>query len=529
MDERFALEGYVVDELIGFGGTGEVWRAHENATGESVALKRLRARGAAASERLRREAGVLATVAGPHVIGVRRMVVDDDEAVMVMDYAAGGNLATVLEVRGRLPAPEVVTVLAPIAAALAAAHARDLIHADITPANILFTAEGRPLLADFGVARVLGSGPHQVEGTVDFLDPAVAAGSTPDAASDVFALGAVGFTALAGHSPWAYGERPPVADVAPTAPAAFVAVIESMLAVDPDERPDARSAANAILQSCAAAPVGMVVAAVASPSPPTVTLTRNPPMRPTARPAAARPTTLPAAPPSSRREHPGTRDADPADPSWSRWRRQVVIAGAAGLALVGAIGIGVSLAHLGRGQAHVLAPGPTSPGTATAPAEAKSPTGVSRWTAVISHLDELRAQAFSEANAGLLAAVYAPGTSAYAADLNTVNSLVSRGLRAQGFTATVDDVSVESATATTEQLRVVDELTGYTLVDASGRVEGRGAPRPARAFTMELADVAGSWRVEAISPDGAAASRRAGRPAPRARGLPAARRQCRCM
>jgi serine/threonine protein kinase len=85
MDERFALEGYVVDELIGFGGTGEVWRAHENATGESVALKRLRARGAAASERLRREAGVLATVAGPHVIGVRRMVVDDDEAVMVMD------------------------------------------------------------------------------------------------------------------------------------------------------------------------------------------------------------------------------------------------------------------------------------------------------------------------------------------------------------------------------------------------------------------------------------------------------------
>src|ERR1700722_19755611 len=169
MNERFALEGYVVDELIGFGGTGEVWRAREVETGETVALKRLRTRGAAATERLRREAALLASVAGPHVIGVRRLVVEGDEAVLVMDHAVGGSLATVLGVRGRLPAPEVVTVLAPIAAALAAAHASDLVHGDITPANILFTADGRPLLADFGVAQALGgsfpAGPPGVDAT----------------------------------------------------------------------------------------------------------------------------------------------------------------------------------------------------------------------------------------------------------------------------------------------------------------------------------------------------------------------------
>ncbi|MBV9871948.1 MAG: serine/threonine protein kinase, partial [Frankiaceae bacterium] len=183
--ERFELQGYVVEELIGFGGTGEVWRAKEAGTGETVALKRLRARGVRAAERLRREAGMLAAVAGPHVIGVRRLLVDDDEAVMVLDYAAGGSFADVLTTRGRLPTPEVVTVIAPISAALAAAHSRDLVHGDLTPANILFTDDGRPLLADFGVARAMDATSKPIEATVDYIDPMVAAGAQPSPASDV--------------------------------------------------------------------------------------------------------------------------------------------------------------------------------------------------------------------------------------------------------------------------------------------------------------------------------------------------------
>ena len=157
MVERFALDGYLVEELIGFGGSGEVWRARQADSGDTVALKRLRVRGAAATERLRREAALLATMAGPHVIAVRRLLVEGDEAVLVMDFAAGGSLAGVLAARGMLPAAEVVTVLAPIAAALAAAHARDLVHGDLSPANILFAADGRPLLADFGVAQAVGA------------------------------------------------------------------------------------------------------------------------------------------------------------------------------------------------------------------------------------------------------------------------------------------------------------------------------------------------------------------------------------
>jgi serine/threonine protein kinase len=624
--QRFALEGYVVDELVGFGGTGEVWRAREVATGESVALKRLRSRGVMASERLRREAAVLATLAGPHVIGLRRMVIDEDEAVMVMDLAVGGSLAAILSVRGRIPAPEIVTVLAPMAAALAAAHSRDLVHGDIAPGNILFSAAGRPLLADFGVARVLGTTPELLEGTAHFLDPVVAGGQAATVASDVFALAAVGVTALTGESVWGSGSREEmvrraaagersrlddlVARVDAACPAAMVEVLESMLSLDPEDRPDARSAGQAILRSCPAAPVGLVTEPARTPPPMTHPVTNplrpiNPgppglarrrsvrvgPMRPgggtegaarrgrlgaTGWAGASRPETpgvasgraLPAAtarpsasaPPESGspwwtgtpddttrrswRRSPAGGDAkfddnefDDDDDDGSRWsprRRSMVVGAAALLAVLGAIGLGVSLAHRDRGSTHALvgapavgaleatpsldppsraptATGKSAPTTGrdadaagagsqrTPPVVAAPPTP-SRWTPVVARLDSLRASAFAKADPTLLSEVYAPGAAAYSADLETVRSLASRGLHAQGFVASVEHVAVESSTATTARLRVIDRLAAYSLVDGSGDVVGRGAARPTRAFTMQLTNLDGRWLVSAIDP-----------------------------
>lgn len=465
-------------------------------TGETVALKRLRTRGAAATERLRREAGLLQTLAGPHVVGMRRMLVDDDEAVMVMDYAAGGNLATILASRSRLPPPEVVTVVAPIAAALAAAHTRDLVHGDLTPANIVFTAEGRPLLADFGVARALGTASGGVEATAEFLDPAVAAGGPPTPASDVFALGAVAFTALVGHSLWgigsaaelsaraASGQRPAVRDTAPGIPTAMAEAIEWMLSKDPDDRPDARAAGNAVLRSGPAAPVGLVDAAAPVP----------PPMTDRVRPADVRPAFFEA-----------DEDGEGGDHGWTPWRRRVLVATAAAVALIGAAGVGISLAHAGRSQAGSVdglavdpsaAPISASPTTGTS----DSPDPVSGWTAVVAHLDALRAAAFDHADTAPLAEVYAPGAPAYTTDVATVRSLASRGLRAQGFAATVVQVTAEDVTASTARLRVVDRLSAYRLVGATGDVVGRGAARPPTAFTMQLRKVAGSWRVAAVDP-----------------------------
>jgi serine/threonine protein kinase len=498
VQQGFALDGYVVEELIGFGGSGEVWRAREELTGETVALKRLRTRGPAATERLRREAGLLQTLAGPHVVGMRRMLVDDDEAVMVMDYADGGDLATILAVRGRLPAPEVVTIVAPIATALAAAHTRDLVHGDLTPANIVFTADGRPLLADFGVARVMGTSADGVEATIEFLDPAVAAGGTPTPASDVFALGAVAFAALAGHSPWGdgpraertaravSGRRPAVRDAVPEIPTAMSEAIEWMLSTDPEDRPDARAAGNAVLRSGPVAPVGLVRTAVPVP----------PPMTGVVPPLASRPSFF----------DDDDEDAEDDGHDWTASRRRIVVATAAVLAVLGAAGIGVSLARSGHGPARAIPAAeslPTAaPTTAEAPTTSTPAAPVSHWGAVIERLDALRAKAFDEADPAPLAEVYAPGAGAYATDVATVRSLASRGVRAQGFAATVVSATPAVVTATTATVQVVDQLSGYRLVSATGDVVGQGAPRPPTEFTMQLRNIDGGWRVAAIDPAG---------------------------
>ncbi len=159
---RFSLPGYHVEELVGFGGSGEVWRARDASTGEVVALKRLRADAASATSasvepaeqrQLQREAALLATVRHDHIVALRSVVSTSDGLVLVLDYAEGGSLAALLGVRGQLSAGEVVTIGAPLAQALADIHARGLTHGDVTPGNIVFDGSGKPLLADLGVAK----------------------------------------------------------------------------------------------------------------------------------------------------------------------------------------------------------------------------------------------------------------------------------------------------------------------------------------------------------------------------------------
>lgn len=128
------------------------------------------------------------------------------------------------------------------------------------------------------------------------------------------------------------------------------------------------------------------------------------------------------------------------------------------------------------------------------------PPAPSSWFAVVAHLDAARAAAFAAGRPAGLAEVYAPGAAAYPADLAMLNSLASRGLRARGFTATVEQVHPTVATATGEAVRVVDRLSGYALVDATGRIVGRGSPRPSRAYTMWLSRVDETWRVRSVGP-----------------------------
>jgi serine/threonine protein kinase len=264
-----ALSGFEVHHLLGAGATGQVWLAREAASGDLVAIKRLHDPGdAAGRERLLREAVLLAGFTHDHLIRLRSVQADGDGApVLVLDHASGGSLAALLARRGRLEPGEVVTVAAPLAQALAAAHAAGLVHADVTPANVLFDATGRPLLADLGVSRLVGERRAVVESTADYLDPAVAAGGEPTPATDVHALAAVCHHLLTGSPPYtgsslvqvlraaAAGQRTPLRALAPTVPSALLEVVEAGLASDPAARPTAEAFAASLLAAVPALPV----------------------------------------------------------------------------------------------------------------------------------------------------------------------------------------------------------------------------------------------------------------------------------
>ena len=454
------LPGYEVLELVGFGGSGEVWRGRVAGTGEQVALKRLRAADAVARDRLRREAAVLSSIAGEHVVRVRDLVQTATEAVLVMDYAAGGSLASVIAVRRRLAGPEVVTLVAPLAMALADAHDRGIVHGDVSPANIVFTGDGRPLLSDFGVARAVGVVTDVVEGTPPYLAPELLAGQPASPAADVYALCKIADEVLA----------------TPSAPEALVDAVRSGLADDPHDRPTARALATAVLRSCAAAPVGLVRAVAA----PASVVTQGVRVRPVA-PAEETPA-KPVRPvrPRGKRRRAGRRPL--------RVPARLVGSVAALSALMLAVAGGVMWGHRTQSSAAVL----PRPPIATAP----SPD----WAAVIGRLDVLRAHALTAGDPTALQQVYAPGSAALAADRVALLRLAARHLRPVGLVITTQRVEPVGVTASQATLRVTDALSAYTLVRTDGTTVSRVAATPARTFTMLLVRTGVDWRIAAIRP-----------------------------
>ena len=183
------IGGYVADELIGYGASAQVWRGHVGRTAEPVALKVLDLADGSAVRAARAEAAVLSALDHPHLVRLRELVPDGESIVLVLELAPGGSLAQLLERRGRLSPGEVVAALSPIAAALAYAHDAGVVHCDVSPANVLFRADGSSLLADLGVARLVG-GFDPPRSTLAYVDPGVAAGAVPSEASDVFMVAA---------------------------------------------------------------------------------------------------------------------------------------------------------------------------------------------------------------------------------------------------------------------------------------------------------------------------------------------------
>ena len=214
MDRVFA-DRYEVEEPLGTGGMAEVWRGHDRVLNRTVAIKTLLpqfARDASFVDRFRREAQAAARLNHPGIVSVYDSGTDGDTPYIVMQYIEGRTLADFLGSGKTLPPAQAAKIAQEIAEALGVAHAHGVIHRDIKPANVMITRDGKVLVMDFGIARLI-SGPETapqtsaVLGTASYLSPEQAQGQPVDARSDIYALGVVLYEMLTGRPPFT-GDSP---------------------------------------------------------------------------------------------------------------------------------------------------------------------------------------------------------------------------------------------------------------------------------------------------------------------------------
>ncbi|HEY2947562.1 MAG TPA: serine/threonine-protein kinase [Micromonosporaceae bacterium] len=214
MREDRALGGrYRLVERLGTGGMSVVWRGFDEVLGRQVAIKVLASQLAAAAplrDRLRVEAQAAARLSHPNITNVYdygEASVDGGPPVpyVVMELVDGESLATHLTGEAALPWRTAVAVGAEVAAALAAAHARGIVHRDVTPANVMLTTVGTKVV-DFGISALIGetdAGPDgSLLGTPAYLAPERLDGGPVSPATDVYALGLLLYRTLTGHLPW---------------------------------------------------------------------------------------------------------------------------------------------------------------------------------------------------------------------------------------------------------------------------------------------------------------------------------------
>jgi eukaryotic-like serine/threonine-protein kinase len=203
---------YRLIERLGAGGMSVVWRAYDEVLGRPVAVKVLAAKLATnrdSRDMIRAEAQAAARLSHPHITSVYDYGESTTDGVtvpyVVMELISGRTLAERLA-HGPLPWRAALRLGAEVAAALAAAHARGLVHRDVKPANVMLTAAGAKVV-DFGIAAVAGEsgapGPDgMVLGTPAYLAPERLAGGPVRPATDVYALGLLLYRALTGELPW---------------------------------------------------------------------------------------------------------------------------------------------------------------------------------------------------------------------------------------------------------------------------------------------------------------------------------------
>jgi len=510
-----SLDGFTLIELVGFGATGEVWRAQPERGGSEVALKWLTA-GTVDTELL--SGSRLRDFEHPHVARMLDLLRDGSRTVLVQEFIPGGSLAALLTERSRLSSAEVVTLLTPVAEALAAAHEAGLLHGNLTPSALRLTPNGRPVVTDLGVwesLRGATSGPTRLE----YLDPAVARGGSPTTASDVFGIAAIGFHALTGRPPWradsgaatwqlaTEGEGVDLAPLRAGVRSRLAEVIARGLVEQPEHRGSARDFAADVHDAAEPEPLQLAGPYLWPDLPPLAELDIAGEVR---RGGSARG----AGGSSTVARHAAT----PKDRRAARVvPRRAVIGAIVALAVLSVVVLGLGWNASKAVPAQAGGPvGEVSSRDGVTGSESESdsaepgrgidegideravPNSPEQWSALLTLLYQRRAVAFGTGALSVLDQVFTADSPQLVADATELTRLVNAGQVLRGFDPHVREVIEASVDDDRASLRLTDEFGDYETVPATD-VEGSAlADNPGRGPTtvsMTLVLTENGWRI----------------------------------
>jgi serine/threonine protein kinase len=502
------VPGFVITGEPRLSATGSEWAAERILDGQRFSIKTVPVADLAMAQTLASEQkSRYGQIESEHLVRQHGAIaMADGMLALLLDEVSGGSLAQLIGARGQLTVGEMVTTVAPLFRALSDLHAAGVVHGDLSPGSVLFTADGRPLIGDLGVARLLDRPQDAFDGGSGFEAPEVTGGADPSPGSDIYAMAALGWFALTGASPASAAKRPSLTALRPDTPSTVVELLASCLDGDPAARPCASEAAVRLFD---AAPAESV--ALASVCDPSADITRR------IRAAAV------AVP-------------DQAPGGTSRRLRKPVVIGGVALLVVAVLAAGATwlLQRSPATASTEVAESSTQPSKQPPTTSLKKPTTSSTRTpartsppetvpartsrssadvltasnspkvatgGLLQALVDARALAYLTRNSALLDLVYAPGAAKADVDRANIAAALKNGGTYLALSYVIKDAVFMGRTTNTAQIRATILTPAYQ----TGQPDGRKIPHPKETLgpcVFSLSLTADGWRILGLTVPG---------------------------